>query len=103
MSPSGVMISPGTIALPPCGTQAGEKGESDLAVSPDRLVYRDQLGAVRESRLDLHVVDHLGDALHHLFAREDLCALLHQVSDGPAVARTLHDKIGNERDCLGMV
>ena len=32
----------------------------------DRLVHGDELGAVGEGRLDLHVVDHLGDAVHHL-------------------------------------
>ena len=30
----------------------------------------DELGAVGEGRLDLNVVDHLGDALHDLTARE---------------------------------
>jgi hypothetical protein len=28
----------------------------------------DELGAVGKRRLDLHVMDHLGDAVHHLRA-----------------------------------
>ena len=52
MSPSAVRISPGIMALP----------------SADRLVDGDELGAVGEGRLDLDVVDHLGDALHDLVA-----------------------------------
>ena len=43
-------------------------GREDFAgdLSSDRLVHGDQLGAVGKRRLDLHVVDHLGDAFHHL-------------------------------------
>src|SRR5689334_24449273 len=40
--------------------------------SPDRLVHRDELGAVRECRLDLDVVDHLRNGRHHLVAGQDL-------------------------------
>ena len=36
----------------------------------DRLVQRHELAAVRERRLDLHLVDELRHALHHLVARE---------------------------------
>src|SRR5580704_11223544 len=36
---------------------------------PDRLVHRDQLGAVRKRGLDLDLVDHLGNSLHYLRAR----------------------------------
>src|SRR3546814_9129006 len=35
---------------------------------PDRVVHGHQLGAVGEGRLDLDLVDHLGDAVHHLGA-----------------------------------
>ena len=41
-------------------------------------MHRDELGAVREGRLDLHVVDHRGDAFHHLARAHDPCAIAHQ-------------------------
>ena len=44
----------------------------------DRVVDGDELGAVGKGRLDLDVVDHLGDALHHLIARQHMRARLHE-------------------------
>ena len=49
-------------------------------------MHRDELGAVGEGRLDLDVVDHLGDALHALLRGDDVGAGLHQVGDAAAVA-----------------
>ena len=60
----------------------------------------DELRPVRERRLDLHVVDHLGDTIHHLRARDHLRAKLHQLGDGLAVARAFEDEIGDQRDRL---
>src|SRR5439155_25200528 len=34
--------------------------------SPDRVVHGHELGAVRKRGLDLDVVDHFGNAVHHL-------------------------------------
>ena len=42
----------------------------------------DELCAVRKGRLDLDVVDHLGDAVHYLRAREHVGAGLHQLGHG---------------------
>src|SRR5690348_14033763 len=64
----------------------------------DRLVDGDELRAVGKRRLDLDVVDHLGDTRHHLIARQNLCAGLHQIGDSAAVAGALDDEIGNDGD-----
>ncbi len=37
----------------------------------NRIVNRDQLGAVRKRRFHLHFMDHLRHAVHHVLARED--------------------------------
>src|SRR5882757_2051952 len=72
-------------------------------ISADRVVDRDQLGAVGEGALDLHLVDHLGDAFHHLVAPENGQARLHQLGDGAAVADALEDVGGDDGERLGMV
>ena len=56
------------------------------ARSGDRVVQGDELGAVGERRLDLDLVEHLGDALHHVVAREHVAAGLHQVGHTTTVA-----------------
>ena len=45
-----------------------------LVLLPDRLMHGDELCAVGKRRLDLDVVDHLGDAVHALRAGDDLRA-----------------------------
>src|SRR5438128_5647301 len=85
ISPSLMKYSPGIIA------------------SPDWLVHGDKLRAVRERRLDLHVVDHFGDSVHHLRAREHPRAGLHQFGHGLPVARAFKNEIGNQRDGFRMV
>src|SRR2546430_7731816 len=55
-------------------------------ISADRVVDRDQLGAVGEGALDLPLVDHLGDTFHHLLTADDRQARLHQLGDGAAGA-----------------
>jgi len=47
----------------------------------------DELGAVGKGRLDLDVVDHLGNAIHHLRAGDDMGASFHQLRHRFAVAR----------------
>ncbi len=64
---------------------------------------RDELGPVRESRLDLNVVDEGGDAVHDLVGPHHMGAGLHQVGDRSAVARALDDEVGDQRDGLGIV
>src|ERR1700754_36311 len=87
ISPSLMKRSPGIIA----------------SLLSDRFVDGDELGAVGERRLDLDVVDHFGNARHHLIASQHLRAGLHQVGHGAAVAGTLHDEIGDDRDRLGVI
>ena len=60
---------------------------------------RDQLGAIRKSRFNLNVGNHLGDALHHIGAGEDGAAFAHELGHGLAVARTFHD--GGADHCHG--
>src|SRR5690242_18448773 len=72
-------------------------------LSADRIVHGDELGAVGKGRLDLDVVDHLGDAVHHLRARHHMRAFLHQLGDGFAVARAFQDEIGNQRNRLRVI
>src|ERR1051325_9597330 len=71
--------------------------------SADRLVHGYELRPIRERRFDLNVVDHLGNAVHHLRASENMRAGLHQFGYGFAVARTFEDEIGDQRDRLRMV
>src|SRR5579884_846197 len=87
MSPAAAMTSPGITR----------------ATSSDRRVHGDELGAVGEGGLDLDLVDHLGNPLHDLLAPQDRAAIAHQLGNRPAVARTLYDVVGNQRDRLGVV
>src|SRR5665213_628424 len=73
---------------------------SDLS---NGVVYGDELGAVGEGRFHLDVVDHLGDAIHALRARDDMGAIAHQLGHGTAVARAFQDEIGNKRHRFRMV
>src|ERR1043166_4350083 len=68
-----------------------------------RLMHGDELGPVRKRRLDLDVVDHLGNARHHLVAPQHLRAGLHQLGHRAAVAGALDDEIGDDRNRLGVV
>ena len=75
----------------------------ETSASADRFVHGHQLGAVGKGRLDLDVVDHLGDAFHHLIAGDDMRAGFHQVCDGASVAGTLDDIICNQRNGFRVV
>ncbi len=63
----------------------------------------DELRPVREGRLDLHVMDHFGDARHDLIAGQHLTAGLHQVSDAASVPGALDDKISDQGDRFRVV
>src|ERR1700730_1916955 len=71
--------------------------------SPYRLMHRHQLRSIGERRFDLYVVDHFGNAVHHLLAREHMPACFHQLRDGLAVARAFDDVVGDKRHRLGMI
>ena len=63
----------------------------------------DQFGAVGESRLDLHLGDHLGDALHDIIAAQQGTAVVHQIGDTATIACALHDRSADVRHRLGIV
>src|SRR5262249_196340 len=69
----------------------------------DRLVHGDELGAIRERRLDLDLGDHFGDPVHDLRPREDMRTGLHQVRDGATVAGTFQNEIAYQRNRLRMI
>src|ERR1700720_2628803 len=71
--------------------------------STDRIMDGDELGAVGEGRLDLDLVDHVGDTVHQLLGVQNLGAVLHQVGDRAAVARALDDEIADQRHGFGIV
>src|SRR6266545_2901915 len=50
-----------------------------------RLMHGHELRPIGERRLDLDLGYHLGDAVHHLRAGDDVRAALHQLGDGFAV------------------
>jgi len=64
---------------------------------------RHQFGAVRKGRLDLHVMDHLGDAFHALRAADDMSTSLHHIRNRAPVARTLNHRIRDQRNRFGVV
>ena len=68
-----------------------------------RLMHGHQFGTVWECRFNLHIVDHFGDPLHDLAARDNMGTFRHQVSDAAPVACALDDKVGNQRDRFGMI
>ncbi|QTK80695.1 hypothetical protein AT6N2_C3209 [Agrobacterium tumefaciens] len=71
--------------------------------SPDRFVNGHQLGAIRECRFHLHIVDHLGNAVHHLITGNDMRAGFHQIGNGTAITGALDDEIGNQRNRFRIV
>src|SRR5882757_7572910 len=99
--PSTSYLSPRKTWMP--GTRPGMTDMNAPRSSPDRLMHGDEFGAVRKRRFHLDVVDHFGNAIHHLRAGDHLRAGLHQFSDGAAVARALDDEVGDDGDRLGMV
>src|SRR6266851_9416015 len=83
-------------------TSPASLGRKAMA-STNRRMDGAELGAVGEGRLDLDLVDHVGDALHHLLAAQHLGAVLHQVGDRAAVTRALDDEIADQRHGFGIV
>ena len=72
-------------------------------VERDGVVHGDQLGAVGEGALDLHLGDELGDAGQHLRPAEHPPAQVHQLGHAPAVADELEELRGDERHRLRVV
>src|ERR1700737_3369570 len=68
-----------------------------------RLVHRHQFRSIGKGRFYLDVMDHFGNAFHHLRPREHVRALFHQLGDGLTVARAFDDEIGDERHALRVI
>ena len=85
------------------GRRQGLARDKGIVGAPDRVMYGDELRAVRKGRLHLHVVDHRGYAFHHLGGMHDLGAGLHEVGNTAAVACALHHEIRDQRDRLRVV
>ena len=71
--------------------------------SADRIMDCHKLCPVGKRRLDLHIMDHFGDAIHHLIGSDHMGTCFHQISNRATVPRTFNHKIGDQRDGLGMV
>src|SRR6185369_16499557 len=57
----------------------------------DGIVDGNELGAVREGAFDLDFANHLRHPLHHVGARQDVRAEVHQLRDRSAVPDALED------------
>src|SRR4051794_23643698 len=68
--PWAVRMAPGPVDAVPATVSPsfGSGWDCGGAGSGDRVVEGDEFATIRERRLDLHIGDHLGDALHHLVA-----------------------------------
>ena len=65
------------------GLEFEQRGQKDLPLRflSDRIVNGDELSAVRKGSFDLHVMDHLGNAIHDVLAFQDGCAKRHDLRD----------------------
>ena len=62
----------------------------------------DQLCAVRECRLDLHIEDHFGYAIHHLIASQNGATVIHQLGDRLAITG-LQNRSTDQRNRFRMI
>ena len=69
----------------------------------DRMVDGDQLGAVGECALHLHVVDHLRHPGHDLIAPQQLASNVHQLRHAASVADQFQQHRGDQCDRLRMI
>ncbi len=74
-----------------------------LLARPDRIVDRDQLGAVRKGPLHLNHRRHRRDTRHDVVGGEQLGAEGDQVCDRASVAGALEDFVADQGDRLGVV
>src|SRR3982751_5685962 len=87
--PALITISPSAHSSSPGIT--GELTGVVMGASRDRAMNGDELRAVGERGLDLHLGDHLGHAVHDVRPREDGRAESHELRDTAAIARALED------------
>lgn len=69
----------------------------------DRIVDGDELGAVGEGGFDLHHVDHLGHAVHHVLGLEQRAAIRHEFGHRGPLAGAFHAFGADQRDSLRIV
>src|ERR1051326_351505 len=93
-SPSGVNTSPGFMYV---------RLRDSVGRSLDRIVDRDQLGPVGEGRLDLHFLDHFGDALHDVVDAEDRAAAIHELGDRQTIPCPFENSGADQGNRLGIV
>ena len=85
------------------GQEAAVQRQLEIAVlAHDRVVHGDELGAVGERALDLHLGDQARHAVHHLSLAEHLAADAHQLGDAASVADQLEQDGRDQRDGLGI-
>src|SRR5215468_9024693 len=89
MSPSSSKYSPGIMRA--------------LRSSSNWVMNRHQLRSVGERALDLHLLQHLGNALHHVGTSQDRDAERHQVGHTAPVANALEHLGGDQGERLGVV
>ena len=73
------------------------------SASANRVVQGDELGAIGEDRLDLHLMDELGHALHHLVLTQPGGAFLHQLRHALAVTGAFQHQKTEPGHCFGVV
>lgn len=66
-------------------------------------MQRYELRPIGEGRLDLHAFDHLRDTFHDIVTDQVLALHRHEFGDGAAVAGSLHESAGDNRDGFGVV
>ena len=66
-------------------------------------MHSDQLRAIRERRLDLDFRNHLTDAVHDIFPRQNAAAKAHDLGDALAFTGQFQQLSGDERDRFGMI
>ena len=76
------------------------RSRSKNGSSADRIMHGNELGAIRESRLDLDFRNHLGDAIHHLGAGQHMSAGFHQLGDGASITGAFQNEIADQGDRL---
>ena len=69
----------------------------------NRLVHRDQFGAIRKSGFHLDVRNHLGHAVHHIGSRQHVAPCAHELGHGFAVPGTFHDGSADQRQGFRVV
>src|SRR5262249_41376366 len=69
----------------------------------NRVVNGDELATIGKCGFDLDVVDHLGDSIHDVLAREHMRTSLHKCGNAFSVACALQNKIGDKRHSLGVI